>query len=254
MNTSLTKNENLNAIDSFINIIKNIYQGNNAALDTLLIKDNFQPIIDIVTSSEGVLKSATDIVSELRLLKEVIDIPTKLFMRKFERYCRGLTEIPIEKRAYYLKKVGKKSFNQDSIFILEVLNKIEESEKIDIMLSLLKAKFDEIIDDVTYRRLMLMTSHTLYNDLCYLENDIKNDNFTITSIEQEGLLGNGWIRPLGPGFIHDDATERQNLFAYNKIAKSFCRIVFNSTIEEIPPNDNGIIQLTTDEDIEQLFT
>ena len=149
MNTLPTENENLNAIDNFINIIKNIYQGSNEALDTLLKKDDFQPIIDIVISSEGVLKSATDIVSELRLLKEVIDIPTKLFMRKFERYCRGLTEIPIEKRTYYLEKVGKESFNQDSIFILEVLNKIEESEKINIMLSLLKAKFDEINDDYT---------------------------------------------------------------------------------------------------------
>ncbi len=66
-------------------------------------------------------------------------------MRKMERYSAGLVSIPISKRQEYAKRVGKKTLNKDSVFILGVLNKIEELSKIDIIIKLFEAKMDEKI-------------------------------------------------------------------------------------------------------------
>ena len=142
---------------------------------------------------------------------------------------------------------------KDSLFVLNIINKIEDEAKIDMMVRLLEAKIDGQIDETTYRRLLIMTGATLYSDLCYMKENIGHNNFSIKDDAQEGLLGHGWIRPIGQGWGAIGSTESENLFAYNLFAKCFCRIVFGNSIEVTPPSDIGAIKIITDEEINGMF-
>lgn len=146
-----------------------------------------------------------------------------------ERYCTGLVSIPISKREKYVAKVGKNALNKDSVFILGVLNKIEELSKIKILIRLFEAKIDEEIDDQTYRRMMLQVDRTMFSDILFLKDNICNIPINITSVEEENLLITGWLLFSGLG-IGDATKEGGNLYTYTRTAKQFCNIVFQSNI------------------------
>lgn len=226
-----------------------------AAGSIFSILDNVRELTDseILKAIKEFVGDAGDTIEALKLLKKMYDIPTTLFMHKFARYCKGLSEIPLDKRQSYLENTEAISRKNESLFILNVLNKIEDINKIDMTVRLLEAKLDGRIDDNTYRRLVIMTGDTLYSDLCYMKDDINHDNFTLKNEPQEGLLGSGWIRPLGPGWGSSEESESKNLFAYNVFAKCFCQIVFDSDIEIKPPSDVGMITIATDEDINSIM-
>lgn len=84
-------------------------------------------------------------------------------MKKFERYCKGVTTIPLEKRQKYMQLLGKEKFNKESVFVLNVINRFEENENIPLFLKILDAKMDGFIDDNEYHRLMILTDRTLRN-------------------------------------------------------------------------------------------
>ncbi len=89
-------------------------------------------------------------ITVFKVLRSIATIPNKLYMSRYEWYMKGLCDIDPVKRQKYLKKVGKKGINRDSVFVLNLLNKIEELSKIDIFLRLQEAKMDETIKDSTY--------------------------------------------------------------------------------------------------------
>ena len=199
-----------------------------------------------------VMEATGEIVEALKIIKQIYSFPTILFMHKLEKFCRGLSEIPLEKRESYLKKTKKISRQKESLVILNIINRIEEMEKIDIIVRLLKAKMYDEIDDTEFRRLVIMTGDTLYGDLRYMGVNIVSDNFPIKDDAQEGLLGNGWIRPVGLGLgTFGDNTDSDYLFAYNKFAKLFCRIVFDKSIDIQPPSKKGIIGILDNEKIDE---
>ena len=74
-----------------------------------------------------------------------------------------------------MKLLGKEKFNKESVFVLNVINRIEENEKIPLFLKILNAKMDGFIDDNEYHRLMILTDRTLYSDLLYLKDNITED-------------------------------------------------------------------------------
>lgn len=55
-----------------------------------------EDIVDVAACSTEIL---SDSFKLLQALKKVASIPTKLYMRKFDRYCRGLTQIPLSSEA-----------------------------------------------------------------------------------------------------------------------------------------------------------
>jgi len=95
-------------------------------------------------------QTLSEAITYIGWIRKVSSVPTKLFMYMYEKYAIGLSEIPLEKRNRYLKKVGKKGLDRDSVFVLTIFNKIDELAKIEMMLSLLGEKIDCIIDDRTY--------------------------------------------------------------------------------------------------------
>ena len=165
----------------------------------------------------------------MKIIRKSASIPDKLFMHKMERYCAGLVSIPSSKREKYAAKVGKKSLNKDSVFILGVLNKIEELSKIDILVRLFEAKMDEEIDDQTYRRMMLQVDRTMYSDILFLKDNICDDLIKIASVEEENLLATGWLIFAGIG-IGTATEEGGNLYSYTQTAKQFCNVVFQSDL------------------------
>lgn len=202
------------------------------ALSTF-IEQGTETVINVFTSNEAAViwETVTEVSADLvkaskviTVIKKAASIPDKLFMNKMEKYCRGLIEIPANKREKYAAKVGKPGLNKDSVFILGVLNKIEELSKIKILLTLFEAKMDGLIDDETYRRIMLLVDRTMYSDLLYLKANITDDPIVIENDAEQGLLANGWLYYYGQTW--GTATEDSQLvYNYTNIAKQFCQLI-----------------------------
>lgn len=197
------------------------------------IEQGTETIINVFTSNKvaTILETATEISTELvraskiiTVIQKAASIPDKLFMNKMEKYCRGLIEISANKRKKYAEKVGKPGLNKDSVFILGVLNKIEEVSKIKILLALFEAKMDEVINDETYRRLMLLVDRTMYSDLMYLKTNVTDTPIVIENDAEQGLLANGWLYYYGQTW-GTSTEDGQFLYNYTNIAKRFCQLV-----------------------------
>lgn len=227
-----------------------------AAETVVSILDDIENLTDndVLRGLREAVGAAGDTVEALKILKKIYDIPTAIFMHKFKKYCRGLMEIPLEKRQSYLEKTEEISRKEETLFVLNVLNKIEDADKIHMTIRLLEAKMDGDLKDNEYRRLLIMTGATLHSDLLYMGDNINHENFPLKDDAQEGLLGNGWIMPVGVGWSEFDESETTNLFAYNLSAKRFCRIVFGKDIEVTPPSNAGLLQAANSEDVSELFT
>ena len=207
----------------------------NSICETLstIIEQGTETIMDFFTSDEvTVIRSTvTEISAEIvkaskviTMIRKVASIPDKFIMNKIEKYCRGLVQIPAEKRIKYASKVGKSGLNKDSVFILGILNKIEELSKIKILIALFEYKMDEVIDDETYRRLMLMVDHTMFSDLIYLKANITDNPIVIENDAEQGLLSNGWLTYYGQTW--GTSTEEPRLiYTYTNIAKRFCALI-----------------------------
>lgn len=239
----------LHVLDEFFTSAFELAQSSyDAVINSAFFENSVEVIRTIDDSAEGLSKIYKGI-------KAVASIPDRLFLRKFERLCLGIGKIPEHKRKKYVKKITRKKFNKDTVFILDVITRVEELEKIDIFSRLWEVKMDEKIDDDRFRRFVIMTANTMLQDLKYMSNYISNDNFYITSMEEEGLVTQGWVMYAGLG-IGTDEDSGGNLYEYTKMAKEYCEFAWNKT-----PTDekkNGPIMFTGDsipaESIEDLFT
>ena len=183
-----------------------------------------ETMVEFLEVSKDVGESLSKAFKVISIIQKSASIPDKLFMHKMEKYLKGLTEIPQEKRNKYLERVGKKSLNKDSVFILNMVNRIEESSKFDILLKLFEAKMDQIIDDSMYTRLCLLVDRTMYADLLYLIENITDSNFYLTTNEDFGLFGSGWM--VFDGITWGTATEDGgNAYRFSSSAHTFCDIL-----------------------------
>lgn len=200
-----------------------IEQGTDTVM-TFLASDE---VADALETAKGIGEELSKAVKVVTIIRKAASIPDKFFMRKIERYCAGLSSIPLAKREKYAKKVGKKSLNKDTVFILGVLNRTEELSKADFFVRLFEAKMDEEIDDQTYRRLMLQVDRTMFSDILYLADNIHDGEVKITSVEEENLLAMGWLIFAGIG-IGNGFEDGGNVYTYTQTAKLFCKIAFGN--------------------------
>ena len=229
MNQDFMENDKdleLVGVDSVIDSLSTLIEQGSEKIVAFISSDDFSDLLAEIKELGAELSKAIKVV---KIIRKSASIPDKLFMHKMERYCAGLVSIPSSKREKYAAKVGKKSLNKDSVFILGVLNKIEELSKIDILVRLFEAKMDEEIDDQTYRRMMLQVDRTMYSDILFLKDNICDDLIKIASVEEENLLATGWLIFAGIG-IGTATEEGGNLYAYTQTAKQFCNVVFQSNL------------------------
>lgn len=131
-----------------------------------------------------------------------------------------------------MRRIKKDKFNQESVFIITIINRVEELKKIEIYLSILEEKMSENIDDDTFKRWMLMTDNTLLSDLIYMKENINEGAFSLKTAEDERLLGSGWLKienitaPTSLEEFKEDTT----MYQYTLTAKMFCEIIFNKKI------------------------
>lgn len=229
MNQDFMENDTdleLVGVDSVIDSLSTLIEQGSEKIVAFISSDDFSDLLAEIKELGAELSKAIKVV---KIIRKSASIPDKLFMHKMERYCAGLVSIPSSKREKYAAKVGKKSLNKDSVFILGVLNKIEELSKIDILVRLFEAKMDEEIDDQTYRRMMLQVDRTMYSDILFLKDNICDDLIKIASVEEENLLATGWLIFAGIG-IGTATEEGGNLYSYTQTAKQFCNVVFQSNL------------------------
>lgn len=229
MNQDFMENDKdleLVGVDSVIDSLSTLIEQGSEKIVAFISSDDFPDLLAEIKELGAELSKAIKVV---KIIRKSASIPDKLFMHKMERYCAGLVSIPSSKREKYAAKVGKKSLNKDSVFILGVLNKIEELSKIDILVRLFEAKMDEEIDDQTYRRMMLQVDRTMYSDILFLKDNICDDLIKIASVEEENLLATGWLIFAGIG-IGTATEEGGNLYSYTQTAKQFCNVVFQSNL------------------------
>ena len=229
MNQDFMENDKdleLVGVDSVIDSLSTLIEQGSEKIVAFISSDDFSDLLAEIKELGAELSKAIKVV---KIIRKSASIPDKLFMHKMERYCAGLVSIPSSKREKYAARVGKKSLNKDSVFILGVLNKIEELSKIDILVRLFEAKMDEEIDDQTYRRMMLQVDRTMYSDILFLKDNICDDLIKIASVEEENLLATGWL--IFAGISIGTATEEGgNLYSYTQTAKQFCNVVFQSDL------------------------
>lgn len=240
-NNDLNIVEGTNYIDELKEIIEVFMtEANDLAgqvINSEIVQDGAEVISQLSEAVSGAIKS-------LKAVKRIASIPTALFMRKFERYCKGLTEIPLNKRQKYMKLLGKEKFNKESVFVLNVINRIEENEKIELFLRLLSAKMEGILDDNEYHRLMILTDRTLYSDLLYLKDNITNDPIKLSSDEDYGLIASGLLVTAGNDWVEDmDGTDNGVRFNYTFAAKKMAFIFFGVECE-MDPSNKGIVIMT----------
>ena len=126
---------------NYIDVLKDILETfMNEATDIAVQVMNSDIVQDGTEILSQVGEAVSGAIKSLKVAQKIASIPTALYMKKFERYCKGLTTIPLEKRQKYMKLLGKEKFNKESVFVLNVINRIEENEKIPLFLKILNAK------------------------------------------------------------------------------------------------------------------
>ena len=136
-------------LETMLRILKGFMTDMETDLSAFLESDNLQ---DAKAIADIANESISETITLFKAIRNIASIPSQLFLHKFEHYCKGLGNIPKEKREKYIQMLGKEKFNREGVFVLNIINRIEENDKIDFLLRLLESKLDGEIDDTTYRR------------------------------------------------------------------------------------------------------
>ncbi|MBD9153312.1 MAG: hypothetical protein EGP77_14175 [Lachnospiraceae bacterium] len=235
---------------NYIDVLKDILETfMNEATDIAVQVMNSDIVQDGTEILSQVGEAVSGAIKSLKAAQKIASIPTALYMKKFERYCKGLTTIPLEKRQKYMKLLGKEKFNKESVFVLNVINRIEENEKIPLFLRILDAKMDGFIDDNEYHRLMILTDRTLYSDLLYLKDNITEDPVKLNSDSDYGLASSGLLVTAGNEWIEgmDDADNGVR-FNYTLAAKKMAYIFFGVECAMKPSNKGITILVAASEE------
>lgn len=216
-------------LETMLRILKGFMTDMETDLSAFLESDNLRDAKAIANIAN---ESISETITLFKAIRNIASIPSQLFLHKFERYCKGLGNIPREKREKYIQILGKEKFNREGVFVLNIINRIEENDKIDFLLRLLESKLDGEIDDTTYRRLMVLVDRTLYSDLLYLKDHVTKRPIEIGEREEFGLVASGLISSDGLGW--ESVTAEQPtvlLFRYTPAAQQLAEILFGKQRE-----------------------
>lgn len=224
MNNSNNERVSLTGENGLIKLVQNICEHAKPGIaEQLEVFFNSEIVQDVISFGEVIDESLEKGLKLYRCFKFVASIPDKLYLSKLDRFLRGLVDIPIEKRNAYVERVSKERRNKDCVYILELINRIEDYEKIDVLLKLFELRMQDEFSDYDFRRMMLMTASTMKEDLDYMVEHINDESFKITCIQEQGLLIEGWIMESSLTVILED--EEGNYYNYTPNAKRYCHLV-----------------------------
>ncbi|MDO5328916.1 MAG: hypothetical protein Q4E88_02285 [Coriobacteriia bacterium] len=214
------------------NQILDIVHVDSSGLHDYFNSDDFSNDID-----DG-LQTIPVISKLVKLGKLCFTVRDNLFYHKLKLYLMDYAELTDKDKKKFSKKIEKHAIYHEDLFILEIIDKTEEYEKISIYSKLSHLLMKEKINRNEFRRYMLMTKNTPYQDLLYLKNNwnksIENNNM---KTEEISLNANGWLTPMNSEltFTYEDdgSTGKNNMmtgYEFNDVAIKFCELVFNKKL------------------------
>ena len=125
------------------------------------------------------------------IVKTVHDIPMLLFWSKIERFLRGIDSLSCDERQRIIERFADDGNEEYVKRLICLIDDMDVDDKIDFIANLTKALAEGFIDTDMYFRLIHSIKNTLYEDLLYLKQNVRNNeiprNINIVSLEQTGL-------------------------------------------------------------------
>lgn len=149
------------------------------------VLDLFKNIDEAEEIFEGISKYAS-------LYTSIKDIPSRLFCRKIAKFFEGTISITKESRGRFISNF-KNEMDKNTIRILNIIDKIEDENKIDYINNLFAALVNEDIDFAMFFRLCKCiepcTSEDLEKTSIYVEEKIVAEHdLTSQILSQNGIL------------------------------------------------------------------
>lgn len=208
-------------IGALVNNFQNVCEYVASGIDVVEVFFENEKIQTALEYAKVLDDTAEECLKIYGTIRKTASIPSKLYLRKLDRFMRGVTEIPLVERQKYIHLVSNDQYNKDSVYILEMINRIEDIDKVDFLLRLFELRMTEVLTDGEFKRMSLMVVSTMKEDLDYMARNITNDSFEILNIQEEGLLLAGWLIFDGMS-IGTFEKEGGNLYKYTTLAKRFC--------------------------------
>ena len=101
-------------LETMLRILKGFMTDMETDLSAFLESDNLQ---DAKAIADIANESISETITLFKAIRNIASIPSQLFLHKFERYCKGLGNIPKEKREKYIQMLGKEKFNRRCMLI-----------------------------------------------------------------------------------------------------------------------------------------
>lgn len=110
------------------------------------------------------------------LVKGVCDIPSMIFWSKMELYLNGISELSFEDRQKFSEKFANEEYKDFITRMIMLVDKIDDNRKAEIHANLTRALMQELLDIDTFFRLESIVNNIVYEDLIFLENNIRKHN------------------------------------------------------------------------------
>ncbi len=242
--------ENKVGVEQLANLFATFFEEGTTSAAEFLESDLVRGAKDVVGEIGSTLGDA---IKTWKMLKAIASIPTKIYLRKFERFCRGVSDIPLGTRQKFMKMLGHEHFQRESVFILNVINRIEEEDKLPLLAKILDACTEGVITLSEFRRLTMLIDQTLYSDLEYLGQHITADPVALCTDSDYGLAASGLLVTAGNEFIADlgsdnDSSDTGIRFNYTTAAKKLASILYGANCKMTPSNKGvGSLRIVPEE-------
>lgn len=185
-------------------------------------------MIDFLDDTREIINSITEItpyIKAIQYFKDLNDIPSKLFWSKLERFISGISDIPTAKRKQYIYKIGKQKNEKDIERMFNIINHINEKEKMQYLANLYKALLNDEINITEFFRMSTILSSALYEDLIYLKDNISDRNFSLNE-HTSSLLSSSLVifeSATWQIVVGENNTGGNNAYKFTNLAKQLCK-------------------------------
>jgi len=158
------------------------------------------------------------------LIKTVQSIPNILVSRKIIRFIACLKNTSLEERVMFLERVNskKRTIGDFYINILNVLQKLEQEEKADIVAFIFKMMLYEKITIEVGNRLILIIANLQLSDLVALS-ELTEEKILKNQLLLDTLLGSGVLSTLYEMIPSDEP--RLAIYKFNAVGENLISVM-----------------------------
>lgn len=198
-------------------------RNNTVDLMTDIAESGLDTLMDSLTNSEFIINVPV-IGSFVKLYRAYNDYRAYRFCRRLKKIIDGA-----ENLAYDRDEICKLYNNHHEYLFLHLLNvidSIEEEEKIDIITNLFRAFLMKKIDKEEFRRFIHITSSNFYYDLKWLDTFIDRI-FAHESLELQGLIGTCLVAQDGEDRGGMNINNGGYYYIRTEAGQKFCEMAFH---------------------------